>query len=75
MSSPSRPLHVLWMLISRYQQYLAWRDAAHMRTARIRAETQAQQQLQAMLHANPSGQLGHAVLDDETALRKSGLIE
>lgn len=64
----------LWSLESHHQQRLAWGDAAHARIARARAEAQAQAQLAAMLDANPSGQLGHARLDDETALRESGLL-
>jgi len=63
-----------WMLRSNYHQELAWQDAAEARIARVRAEEQAQAQLQAMLDANPSGQLGHARLDDEEALGDSGLL-
>lgn len=63
-----------WMLESHYQQRLAWDDAAQARIARERAETQAAAQLAAMLNANPSDQLGHARLDDEEALRESGLL-
>ena len=63
-----------WMLESHAQQRLAWEDAAEMRIARARAEAQAAARLQAMLGANPSGQLGNATLDDEEALRLSGLL-
>jgi hypothetical protein len=63
-----------WMLESHAAQRLAWEDAAQMRIARLRAERQAAAQLRAMLDANPSGQLGHAKLNDEEALRKSGLL-
>jgi len=64
----------VWMLESHGAQRLAWRDAEEMRLARPRAETQAAAQLQAMLDANPSGQLGNAELDDEQAMRDSGLL-
>lgn len=63
-----------WTLESHHQQRLAWDDAAQARIARARAEAQAQAQLAAMLDANPSGQLGHACLDDEKALRDAGLL-
>lgn len=63
-----------WMLESHAQQRLAWEDAEEMRHARARAEAQAAAQLQAMLIANPSGSLGNARLDDEDALRESGLL-
>ena len=63
-----------WMFESHAQQRLAWKDAAQARMARIRAEMQAAAQLQAMLDANPSGSLGHAVLNDEDALKQSGLL-
>lgn len=63
-----------WMLKSHSQQRLAWEDAAEGRLARMRAEAQAAAQLRAMLAANPSGQLGHAKLDDEDALHRSGLL-
>lgn len=62
------------MLESHYQQRLAWEDAQQARLARLRAEAQAAAQSRAMLDANPSGQLGNARLDDETALRESGLL-
>lgn len=64
----------IWTLESHHQQRLAWDDAAQARIARERAEAQAQAQLAAMLDANPSGQLGHARLDDAAALRASGLL-
>ncbi|GLQ36794.1 hypothetical protein GCM10007908_04140 [Rhizobium albus] len=64
----------VWMLESHQQQRLAWEDAEQMRLARIRAERQALAQTQAMLIANPSGSLGHAMLDDEQALTDAGLI-
>lgn len=63
-----------WMLESHYQQRLAWEDAREARIARERAEAQAAAQLQAMLEANPSGQLGNAEIDDLTALKTSGLL-
>jgi len=63
-----------WMLESHAQQRLAWEDAAQMRIARMRAEAQAAAKARAMLDANPSGSLGHAILNDETALRESGLL-
>lgn len=63
-----------WMLESHYQQRLAWDDAAEARIARQRAEALAAAQLQAMLDANPSGQLGFSTLNDDDALRKAGLL-
>lgn len=63
-----------WMLESHREQRLAWKDAAEMRIARARAEAQAAAQLAAMLEANPSGQLGHAKLDDPDNLARSGLL-
>lgn len=63
-----------WMLESHAQQEMAWQDAIDARRARDRAEQRAADQLQAMLDANPSGQLGHAKLDDADALRRSGLL-
>lgn len=63
-----------WMLESHAQQRLAWEDAAEARIARLRAEAQAAAQLRAMLDANPSGSLGSAKLNDEDALRRSGLV-
>ncbi|WP_169195389.1 hypothetical protein [Devosia sp. MC1541] len=71
----SEIIQFFWMFESHHHQRLAWRDAAEMRVARERAESQALAQHKAMLSANPSGQLGHSVLDDEDALRNSGLIE
>lgn len=68
-------IQFFWMFESHYQQRLAWRDAEEMRIARARAEARAEAQHKSMLSANPSGQLGHSVLNDEDALRKSGLIE
>lgn len=64
----------VWMIESHGQQRLAWKDAAEMRIARMRAEAQAAAQLQAMLEANPSGQLGNAQLNDSDSLKKSGLL-
>ncbi len=64
----------VWMVESRHQQRLAWREAAQMRAARLRAEAQAAVQARAMLDANPSGQLGSARLDDGQALEGSGLL-
>lgn len=63
-----------WMLESHAQQRLAWEDAEAMRIARARADAQAAAQLRAMLDANPSGSLGHARLNDDDALRESGLL-
>ncbi|MGB3503422.1 MAG: hypothetical protein WBA44_17500 [Mesorhizobium sp.] len=77
MSTFSRIMEIynfVWMLESHAAQRLAWRDAEEMRVARVRAEAQAAAQLYAMLDANPSGQLGNAMLDDEQALRESGLL-
>lgn len=65
---------IWWMFQSHEQQRLAWEDAAQARIARIRAESTAAAQLQAMLNANPSGQLGHSKLNDEDKLRKAGLL-
>lgn len=64
----------LWMVGSHYQQSLAWQDAAEARIARDRAEAQAAAQLQAMLDANPSGQLGNAQLNNRADLLDSGLL-
>lgn len=64
----------IWMVESHYQQRLSWRDAGEARIARDRAETQAAAQLQAMLDANPSGQLGNAALNDPVNLDESGLL-
>lgn len=63
-----------WMIESHREQRLAWKDAGEMRIARKRAEDAAAAQLAAMLDANPSGQLGHAKLNDLAALKKSGLL-
>lgn len=63
-----------WMFESHAQQRLAWDDAAQARIARERAETIAAMQLQAMLDANPSGQLGNAQLNDPDGLEQSGLL-
>ncbi|HEV7248840.1 MAG TPA: hypothetical protein VGN93_17830 [Shinella sp.] len=63
-----------WMLESHAEQRLAWEDAAEARIARDRAEAQAAAQLQAMLDANPSGQLGNAQLNDPQSLEDSGLL-
>ena len=63
-----------WSLESHAQQRLAWEDAAQALVARDRAEAKAAAQLHAMLIANPSGQLGRAKLDDEEALKRSGLL-
>ena len=63
-----------WMLASRYQQVLSWQDAEQARQARARAEAQAAARFQEMLDANPSGQLGYALLNDPNALKKSGLL-
>lgn len=65
---------LIWMFQSHGEQRLGWKDAAQARLARERAEAQAAAQLQAMLDANPSGSLGHAKLNDEDALRESGLV-
>ena len=77
MSSFSRIIEIyqfLWSLRANYEQTKAWKDAEQARTARIRAEAQAAAQLQAMLEANPSGQLGNAELNDRQTLKKSGLL-
>ncbi|TCL90320.1 hypothetical protein C8J38_10836 [Rhizobium sp. PP-WC-2G-219] len=58
----------VWMLESHAQQRLSWDDAAQARTARLRADAQAAMQARAMLDANPSGSLGHAMLNDDDAL-------
>ncbi len=68
-------IQFFWMFESHHHQRLAWRDAEEMRIARDRAEARALEQHKVMIDANPSGQLGHSVLNDEDALRKSGLIE
>jgi hypothetical protein len=71
----SEIIQFFWMFESHHHQRLAWQDAGEMRVARARAEARALEQHKAMMDANPSGQLGHSVLNDEDALRKSGLIE
>ncbi len=63
-----------WMFRSHREQRLAWQDASEARQARTRAEARAAAQLDAMLDANPSGQLGNTELDDEKALRRAGLL-
>lgn len=63
-----------WMFESHAQQRLAWEDAEQARFARERAEAMAAAQLRAMLNANPSGQLGHAKLNDDDTLKESGLL-
>lgn len=63
-----------WMLESHAQQRLAWDDAAEMRIARRRAEELAAARMQAMLEANPSGQLGNSQLNDLNKLKDSGLL-
>ncbi len=63
-----------WMFESHAEQRLGWKDAAQARIARLRAEQQADEQLQAMLIANPSGSLGHASLNDKDSLEESGLL-
>lgn len=65
---------LFWMFESHAQQRLAWVDAAQARIARARAEDLAAAQLRAMLAANPSGQLGHALLNDRGKLKRSGLL-
>lgn len=64
----------VWMFESHHHQRLSWQDAREARIARARSEARALAQLDAMLDANPSGQLGHARLDDEEALRRAGLL-
>lgn len=71
---PIRMFELGWMLASRYQQVRAWDDAEQARQARARAEAQATARFQEMLDANPSGQLGYALLNDPNALKKSGLL-
>ncbi len=63
-----------WMFESHAQQRLAWDDAVEARAARLRAEAQSAAQLQAMLLANPSGQMGNAQLNDPRSLSQSGLL-
>lgn len=69
-----RAYQFVHMLESYYHQRKAWKDAELARIARIRAESLAASQVQAMLIANPSGQLGTAQLNDEDALRHGGLL-
>lgn len=69
-----RAIQIGWTLYASYQQTRAWRDAQDARVARERAEAQAAAQTRAMLEANPSGQLGHAKLNDEGTLKESGLL-
>jgi len=64
----------IWMLESHAQQRRAWDDAEEMRIARRRAETLADMRMQAMLDANPSGQLGDSELNDLNKLKDSGLL-
>lgn len=64
----------VWMIESRHQQRLAWKDAAKARTARDRAEQQAAAQFAAMLEAHPSGSLGDSRLNDADTLQHSGLL-
>lgn len=63
-----------WMIESHAQQRLAWDDAEEMRIARRRAEELAAARMQAMLDANPSGQLGDSQLNDMDKLKDSGLL-
>ena len=77
MSAFSRFMEVyqfFYMIESHQQQRLARQDAEQARIARARAEAQAAAQARAMLEANPSGQLGHAHLDDDEAIQRSGLL-
>lgn len=64
----------IWSLESHAQQRLAWDDAAEMRVARRRAEELAAARMQAMLDANPSGQLGDSQLNEIDKLKDSGLL-
>ena len=64
----------LHMIEAHAQQRLAWEDAAKARIARDRAEAQAAAQLEAMLHANPSGQLGTSAFNDSSTLKNAGLL-
>lgn len=73
----SRMMHryqQLHTLLAQYHQALAWEDAEKARVARERAELQAAAQVQAMLDANPSGQLGTSSLNDKAALEHAGLL-
>lgn len=64
----------LWQLEANAQQRLAWQDAAEARIAREKSEKAAAAQLQSMLEANPSGQLGTSALNDEQRLKDAGLL-
>ena len=64
----------IWSLESQSQQRLAWKDAAQARTARAQAEARAEAQLNAMMSANPSGQLGRSELGGTDTLKKGGLL-
>jgi hypothetical protein len=64
----------IWSLEAHREQRLAWRDATEARRARIIAEARAQAQHQAMMKANPSGQLGSSALGTREALEKGGLL-
>lgn len=64
----------IWSLEAHREQRLAWRDAAEARRARLVAEARAQAQHQAMMQANPSGQLGRSALGTRDALKKGGLL-
>lgn len=70
----SEYVQFFWMFESHAQQRLVWKDAAEARIARAKAEAQAAAQMDAMLKANPSGSLGHAKLNDSTALKNEGLL-
>lgn len=63
-----------WMFRSHKEQRRAWDDAKEMRIARRRAETLADLRMQAMLDANPSGQLGDSKLNDLDKLKDGGLL-
>ena len=69
-----RLYEIYWMFLSHSEQRKAWQDAAEARLSRARAENLAAAQLEAMLDANPSGQLGNAQLNDPENLRASGLL-
>lgn len=58
-----------------HQQRLVWEDNAKARIARDRAEANAKAQFDAMVAANPSGQLGTSLLNDVDALRRAGLFD
>ena len=64
----------LWSLEAHAQQRLVWEDAVQARAAKARAEAQSAAQMQAMLLANPSGQMGNAQLNDPSNLSESGLL-